>query len=95
MKLSLIFIALCLVVVAEAYSKKQNKAWKDFKQQYNKQYSSKCEEKKRKKIFLQNKCKVDKINRDFKAGISSSSAAIYEWADLTDEEFIKTHTGLL
>lgn len=70
----------------------QNQAWEDFKVEFNKTYS-KCEERKRKLIFLQNKCKIDKVNKDYEAGLVSYSARVYQWSDLTDEEFRSSYSG--
>lgn len=89
------FLAISLIVVVVQGKKnckvhrKQDKAWEDFKQTYNKTYPSACVEKMRKKIFLQNKFEVDQMNRDFCKGKSPFSAKLYPWADLTDDEFHK------
>lgn len=95
MRLALFFILVSVtIVVVHCASEKQDKAWEDFKVQFNKHYSSRCEEKRRKRIFLYNKCKIDKINREYEKGLITYSARIYSWADLTDEEFKKQKLGL-
>lgn len=69
-----------------ASTREERNAWKKFKCQFKKSYANKCEEQMRRKIFLENKRKVDAINRDYAQGKSDVQAKLFEWSDLTPEE---------
>lgn len=94
MKLKTLLIFFCLMALSLAYTRKQRQAWKQFKKQHNKCYSNLLEEMDRMQIFLKHKDAVDKINRDFCKGKSTYTAQIYEWHDLTPQEFSQQKLGL-
>ncbi|CAG9855953.1 unnamed protein product [Phyllotreta striolata] len=72
----------------------REEAWRQFKIKYNKKYDTPEEENKRKAIFLDTHKDVTEHNKKYKNNEVSYSQGIYEFADLTAEEFRRTHTGL-
>ena len=68
--------------------------FEDWKKKYNKRYSSKIEEKFRKKNFYENYGDIKKVNANFNSGKSSIKLAPNIFADLKAPEFLSLHTGL-
>ncbi|XP_030745268.1 cathepsin L-like proteinase [Sitophilus oryzae] len=68
--------------------------WINFKSKFNKSYDSEEEEQKRYQIFQDNYDKVVEHNKKFEAGEESSSLAINQFSDQSQEEFSKKSTGL-
>ncbi|XP_014233776.1 cathepsin L1-like [Trichogramma pretiosum] len=67
-----------------------DEVWNDFKQRYNKTYSSELEEKSRRSILADNKREIDEHNAKYRKGELSFGLKINQFGDLTFAEY-KAH----
>ncbi|XP_008209260.1 cathepsin L1 [Nasonia vitripennis] len=83
------------VIAANSISMYQTlgEEWKTFKLTYNKNYSTTLEDKVRFAIFLDNRHKIAKHNRDFEMGLVSFSLALNQFGDMTLHEFASKMNG--
>ncbi|XP_063700984.1 cystein proteinase inhibitor protein salarin-like [Culicoides brevitarsis] len=68
--------------------------WVAYKKFFEKTYEGE-EDEKRKAIYVENKKKVQEHNKLYKTGEVSYSLGINQFSDKTEEEFKKTHTGVI
>ncbi|XP_074594347.1 cathepsin L-like peptidase [Brevipalpus obovatus] len=88
MKFFILFAVLTTVLAVP-----QDHEWTKFKAQFGKKYATAEEEAQRHSIFVQNMEKVERHNERAKNGQVSYTLGMNKFADLTFEEFSKTHLG--
>ncbi|XP_074601850.1 cathepsin L-like [Brevipalpus obovatus] len=88
MKFVILFAVLTTVLAVP-----QDHEWTKFKVQFGKKYATAEEEAQRHSIFVQNMEKVRQHNERAKNGKVSYTLGMNKFADLTFEEFSKTHFG--
>lgn len=92
--LALVAIAMASVALAVVtYRDVLTEEWAEFKERYNKVYSSQSEDNYRFKIFLENKHKIAQHNRRLSSGVSSFTMKLNKYSDMTHQEFVKTMNG--
>lgn len=64
-----------------------------FQTKYERSYSNAEEEARRFAIFQDNVKVIEEHNKKFEAGESTYTLGVNDFADLTNEEFQKTHLG--
>lgn len=92
MKIELILfemLVLSMIVIASVVGT----SFDEFKVSFKKAYSS-TESKRRKAIFERNVNKIAEMNRNSNDQGDTVRFAVYEFADLDDQEFKRTHLGL-
>jgi len=68
--------------------------WEKFKLKYEKSYDRSADEHdKRKDVFISNLKIIQKHNEGHARGLHSSTLIVNKFADLTSEEFLRSHTG--
>ncbi|CAH1994083.1 unnamed protein product [Acanthoscelides obtectus] len=65
----------------------------DFKEKFNKQYSSLTEELHRKEIFIETLSKINLFNEDYAKGVRGFATKINPFADMTFHEFFNQFNG--
>nr|QOV03081.1 cathepsin L10 [Dysdercus peruvianus] len=93
MKFFLILFALVGFSQAVSFFNLGEEEFNMFKISTNRQYKTETEERYRKKIFLENKKKVNKHNSMFQRGLVSFTLKLNHMADLLSHEFAKTYNG--
>ncbi|XP_074596659.1 crustapain-like [Brevipalpus obovatus] len=86
------FIILFAVLIT-VHAVPQDHEWTKFKAQFGKEYATAEEEAQRHSIFVKNMEKVKQHNERAKNGQVSYTLGMNKFADLTFEEFSKTHFG--
>lgn len=96
MKIALIFFEMLvlsmIVVIASAVG--GTSSFDEFKVSFKKAYPS-TENKRRKAIFERNVKKIAEMNRNSNDQGDTVKYAVYQFADLDEQEFKKTYLGLL
>ncbi|CAH1972534.1 unnamed protein product [Acanthoscelides obtectus] len=89
-----VVILLSLVVVTMAALTAEEQ-WTNFKATHGKKYDSPEEEQRRFKIFQNTLKTIEEHNKKYEAGEVTWQMGINQFADVTEEEMKKFHTGLL
>jgi len=88
-----IFLVLALAIAA-TQAINYDAEWEKFKLKYEKSYDRSADEHdKRKDVFISNLKIIQKHNAGHARGLHSSSLIVNKFADLTSEEFLRSHTG--
>jgi len=90
---SLFVIAVVLVATTQALS--LDNEWEQFKLKYERNYLSSDEHDTRKAVFAENLKLIQKHNTEEALGLHTYTLAVNEFADQTNEEFVKQYNGLL
>merc|ERR1712121_25021 len=69
--------------------------WENFKQNFERQFASKYEHDTRKAVFADNLRLINKHNAEHAIGLHSYTLGINDFADLTNEEFVKMYNGFV
>jgi len=87
---TLVVFALALVSV-QALNPDQE--WEIFKAKYERKYLSTPEHDQRRSIFISNLRLIQKHNAEHALGLHTFTLGVNQFADLTNEEFVKTYNG--
>ncbi|KAI3379572.1 hypothetical protein SNEBB_009560 [Seison nebaliae] len=87
-------ILLCLISCALCLDESLNEHWNDFKTIFHKSYKNKIEEFNRRRIFDNNVEYIKKHNIEHDLGQHTYTLGLNEYADLSNEEFVKQMNGL-
>jgi len=86
------FVVLALALTA-AQALNDDQEWELFKARYERNYLSTPEHDNRKNIFINNLRLIQKHNAEHALGLHTFTLGVNHFADLTNEEFVKTYNG--
>ncbi|XP_044740641.1 procathepsin L isoform X1 [Chrysoperla carnea] len=89
----LLFVGLIAACQAVSFFDLILEEWSTFKMTHRKQYESEIEDKFRMKIFMENKNKIAKHNKQYELGLVSYKLALNQYGDMLHHEFISTLNG--
>merc|ERR1711915_182138 len=86
------FVVLALALTA-AQALNYDQEWEIFKAKYERNYLSTPEHDNRKSVFVSNYKLIQKHNAEHALGLHTYTLGVNQFADLTNEEFVKTYNG--
>jgi len=86
------FVVLALALTA-AQALNYDQEWELFKAKYERNYLSTPEHDNRKSVFISNLRLIQKHNAEHALGLHTYTLGVNQFADLTNDEFVKTYNG--
>ena len=88
-------VIFCLLIARACMGEYFNLTIKEFEGRYHKTYDTLEEEEAAAKNLAAQEAQINAQNEKFDAGEANFDEELYEWDDLSDEEFINQYTGVI